>query len=99
MSAVPLNKFILDFFNELNISHVKYCHFKSNNNIVPALNGVDDLDLLIALDDIDEFNSVLAKFRFRMAFDRGEQATPYVFHFFRWTLTQAYWCIYTFIIS
>lgn len=82
MSAVRLNKFILDFFNELNISHVKYCHFKSNNNIVPALNGVDDLDLLIALDDIDEFNSVLAKFRFRIAFDRGEQATPYVFHFF-----------------
>ena len=77
-----LNEYILDFFNELNILKIRYCHFKSNNNLVPALNGVDDLDLLVSQEDIDAFNQALSKFGFRMAFDRGEKSTPYVFHFF-----------------
>ena len=40
-----MNKFILQMFRKLEEEGVKHCHFKSNNNLEPALNGVDDLDL------------------------------------------------------
>ena len=77
-----MNKYILRFFSELEEHDVKYCHFKSNNNLIPAVNGVDDLDLLIDPDSIDSFNEVLAKFGMRMAHDRSTVVTPFVYHFF-----------------
>ena len=66
-----MNKFILEFFNELNARNVEYCHFKSNNNLIPAVNGVDDLDLLLAPASLDIFSEIIAKFGIRMAHDRG----------------------------
>lgn len=77
-----MNSFILSFFDELNKKEVSYCHFKSNNNLIPAVNGVDDLDLLIGSEAVDTFNEVASKFGFRIANDRGKESTPYVYHYF-----------------
>jgi len=77
-----MNKFILEFFRELNDRNVEYCHFKSNNNLIPAVNGVDDLDLLLAPASLDIFSEIIAKFGIRMAHDRGKEPTPYVYHYF-----------------
>ena len=77
-----MNPFILSLFNEFNARKIKYCHFKSNNNLVPALNGVDDLDLLLDPSSLDAFSEVVATFGIRMAHDRGREPTPYVYHYF-----------------
>ena len=77
-----MNKFILSFFDAMSEAGISYCHFKSNNNLEPALNGVDDLDLLISENDVDHFNLTIATFGFRMATDRGDKPTPFVFHYF-----------------
>ena len=77
-----MNSYILELFDEFKAQKIKYCHFKSNNNLVPALCGVDDLDLLVSYDNIDQFNEVLASFRFRLATDRGVPPAPYVYHYF-----------------
>jgi thymidylate kinase len=77
-----MNSFILKLFNELNKREVPYCHFKSNNNLIPAVNGVDDLDLLLGPGAVDTFNEVISRFGFRMAHDRGKEPTPYVYHYF-----------------
>ena len=76
------NKFIFSLFNEFNARDVKYCHFKSNNNLVPAANGVDDLDLLLDPSSLDTFSEIIAAFGIRMAHDRGTEPTPYVYHYF-----------------
>tara|TARA_B110000444_G_C18345933_1_gene369481 strand:- start:269 stop:478 length:210 start_codon:yes stop_codon:yes gene_type:complete len=57
-----MNQFILSLFNEFNVRNIKYCHFKSNNNLVPAVNGVDDLDLLLDPSSLDAFSEVVAAF-------------------------------------
>ncbi|MEP5625730.1 MAG: hypothetical protein ABJP82_24415, partial [Hyphomicrobiales bacterium] len=77
-----MNEFILALFDDFHTEKIKYCHFKSNNNLEPALNGVDDLDLLVSQADKDRFMSIIAKRGFRLAHDRGEKPTPFVFHFF-----------------
>ncbi len=77
-----MNSFILKLFAELNSSDVEYCHFKSNNNLIPAVSGVDDLDLLLGSGSVDKFNEIISSFGFRMAHDRGTQPTPYVYHYF-----------------
>ena len=77
-----MNQFILTLFNEFNERNIKYCHFKSNNNLVPAVNGVDDLDLLLDPSSLDAFSEVVAGFGIRMAHDRGKEPTPYVYHYF-----------------
>ena len=77
-----MNAFILDLFKNFETENIEYCHFKSNNNLEPALCGVDDLDLLVGSGDFDKFSEVLSKFRFRLATDRGTPPTPYVYHYF-----------------
>ena len=77
-----MNLFILRLFEEFNRRDVKYCHFKSNNNLIPAVNGVDDLDLLVGPGCVDTFNEILSSFGYRMAHDRGKEPTPYVYHYF-----------------
>ncbi len=77
-----MNLFILKLFQEFNRRDVKYCHFKSNNNLIPAVNGVDDLDLLVGPGCVDTFNEILSSFGYRMAHDRGKEPTPYVYHYF-----------------
>ena len=77
-----MNKFILQMFRKLEEEGVKHCHFKSNNNLEPALNGVDDLDLLISQEHIDKFCSILSNLGFRQTVDRDSMPTPFVNHYF-----------------
>jgi len=77
-----MNAFILRLFGTFHDRNITYCHFKSNNNLVPALNGVDDLDLLVAKKDVDAFMQVLAEYGYRLASDRNAVPTPFVYHFF-----------------
>jgi thymidylate kinase len=77
-----MNKRILSFFKVLGKKKINYCHFKSNNNLKPALCGVDDLDLLVESDSTDSFMATIQEFGFRSACDRNSVPTPFVYHFF-----------------
>jgi thymidylate kinase len=77
-----MNKRILSFFAALSEKEITYCHFKSNNNLKPALEGIDDLDLLVKWANIDDFMGTVQEFGFRPAFDRHSVPTPFVYHFF-----------------
>ncbi len=77
-----MNEFILKIFDEFHKQKISYCHFKSNNKLVDALSGVDDLDLLVSQADRDKFLQVLVTNGFRIASDRGNAPTPYVSHFY-----------------
>lgn len=77
-----MNAFILNLFDTFSKRKVEYCHFKSNNNLVPALNGVDDLDVLVAWKDADKFMQIISEKGFRIATDRNSVPTPFVYHYF-----------------
>ena len=50
------------FFQKINESKISYVHWKSNTNIDKALNGIDDLDILVSRKDklkaLDLFNEL-----------------------------------------
>lgn len=77
-----MNDFIIQLFRSIESRGIRYCHFKSNNNLEPALSGVDDLDLLVAMQDKESFSAVVAQAGFRLATDRGLAAAPFVFHYY-----------------
>lgn len=77
-----MNDFIIQLFRDIESRGIRYCHFKSNNNLEPALSGVDDLDLLVAMQDKERFAAVVAEAGFRLATDRGLAAAPFVFHYY-----------------
>ena len=41
-----MNSFLRSLMSS--IKKISYCHFKSNNKLIEALSGVDDLDLLVS---------------------------------------------------
>ena len=51
---------VADFAARLDHAGVRYCHWKSNEAIGRSLQGINDLDLLIARRDATKFRSVLA---------------------------------------
>ena len=51
----------------LNQENIKYCHWKSNILLYDALDGYDDLDLLISRDDIYRFETIIYKLGFKEA--------------------------------
>jgi hypothetical protein len=77
-----MNAFILKLFDAFHWEGISYCHFKSNNNLRPALAGVDDLDLLVARADATRFIELIAAHGFKLATDRNSVPAPFVFHFF-----------------
>jgi thymidylate kinase len=56
-----------DLIDELSRESIKYCHWKSNLLLNDALDGYDDLDLLVARDDIAKFERVISKMGFKEA--------------------------------
>ncbi len=58
-----------DLIDELAKENIKYCHWKSNYLLDDALDGYDDLDLLVSRDDISKFEIVLLKLNFKEAID------------------------------
>lgn len=62
-------KIVRDFINKLNDEKILYCHWKSNQHVSDAFNGIDDIDMLIAQEDILKLNVVLNELgykRFRL---------------------------------
>lgn len=76
-----MNALVQSFLGELEQS-VKFCHFKSNNNLAQALNCIGDLDLIVDQNDFSNFFAVSAKWGFRLAKDQVSFTTPSVFHLF-----------------
>jgi thymidylate kinase len=53
------------FFDYLNDSQIRYCHWKSNLRLAKALEGKTDLDLLVDRDSQRRFEEALGKFPFK----------------------------------
>ena len=63
-------------------SNVKYCHWKSNFHLDNALNGDEDLDILVDLRDIDKFIKILQHLNFKKTISCLNIDQPGVYHFF-----------------
>jgi len=60
-----------DLINELNREDIKYCHWKSNLLLNDALDGYDDLDLLVSRDDIYKFEIIINRLGFKEASNKN----------------------------
>ena len=56
-----------DLIDGLKSKSINYCHWKSNLLLNEALNGYDDLDLLVKKEDIHRFEILLHKLGFKRA--------------------------------
>lgn len=77
-----MNKYIQNIFTEISDNGITYCHFKSNNNLIPAAQGVDDLDILVRTGDLNKFIKILNRNGFKLASDRNSVSSPFVYHYF-----------------
>jgi len=55
----------------LNKNDISYCHWKSNLLLDEALNGYDDLDLLVSKKDISKFESLIFSLGFKEASNKN----------------------------
>jgi thymidylate kinase len=69
-------KICQDFFNALNYSGIRYCHWKSNIRLEKSLSGKTDLDILIHKTDKDVFNKYLKKFLFKKIVSPPQKQYP-----------------------
>ncbi|MCK4440925.1 MAG: hypothetical protein KAU90_02900, partial [Sulfurovaceae bacterium] len=60
-----------DLINKLNKENIRYCHWKSNLLLDDALDGYDDLDLLVSRDDIYKFESLINQLGFKEATNKN----------------------------
>ncbi|HHD80765.1 MAG TPA: hypothetical protein ENK99_04070 [Campylobacterales bacterium] len=56
-----------DLIYKLNNENIRYCHWKSNLLLNDALDGYDDLDLLVSRDDIYKFEMLINQLGFKEA--------------------------------
>ncbi len=56
---------------KLDKHNIKYCHWKSNLLLNEALDGYDDLDLLVARGDIYRFEMLILSLGFKEASNRN----------------------------
>jgi thymidylate kinase len=66
----------------LNAQNIAYCHWKSNINLDRALNGDDDLDILVLCSDAEKFTAILNKLCFKEAKTQRGQNIPLVSHYY-----------------
>jgi thymidylate kinase len=60
-----------DLIDELNKENIRYCHWKSNLLLNDALDGYDDLDLLVNRDDIYKFEKLIIQLGFKEASNKN----------------------------
>ena len=60
-----------DLMNALKEEKISYCHWKSNLLLNEALNGHDDLDLLIKKGDVSRFESLIYALGFKQASNKN----------------------------
>ena len=80
MSNYPLD-LIKRLIKEIQTYDISYCHWKSNYSLEAALQGEDDLDLLVNRKDAQKFEAILAPLGFKQAKDII-QSVPSVVHFY-----------------
>jgi len=73
---------VAELVRALDRSATGYCHFKSNNTLSEALNGVGDLDFLVDEKRRDVFETVIARLGFVSAASRGGLSNPFVVHYY-----------------
>jgi thymidylate kinase len=75
-------KLIDSLMTELGIQNIRYCHWKSNNNLDAALAGETDVDLLVDSSRKRDFEAVLRALRFQKSVEPGWKVPPFVFHYY-----------------
>ena len=60
-----------DLINNLAKNNIHYCHWKSNLLLNEALNGYDDLDLLVNKEDIAKFEAIILEMGFKEGSNRN----------------------------
>jgi len=66
----------------LQTSEIRYCHWKSNINLGLAVEGVDDLDLLVLENDKEKFENLLVDCGFKQFSSAREHRTQGIFNFY-----------------
>lgn len=72
-SSLPL---IREFCLAMTAQQINYCHWKSNQAIDRTARGDNDLDLLVARNDIGKFTAILYQFGFKEAYAPEDQQMP-----------------------
>lgn len=60
---------VRNLIDRLNSEKILYCHWKSNQHVVNAFNGIDDIDMIVNNDDVLKLNIILNELgykRFRL---------------------------------
>lgn len=73
---------IHDLVAALDAAALSWCHWKSNINLVRAVKGEDDLDLLIAKDDRHQFEQILNRMGFCQFSSARESRTPGIYNYY-----------------
>jgi thymidylate kinase len=81
VAAGPL-QLITDLCEALERNGVRYCHWKSTDALDRSSSGENDLDLLIAEDDVSRFEAILKEFGFVEATVPSSQRQPGIRHFY-----------------
>lgn len=68
--------------DELSQTGIRYCHWKSNNNLELTLNGVNDLDLLIHRKDRQRFIEIIFKLGFKRTADPSLPFIPGIANYY-----------------
>lgn len=68
------------FLESLDERNVRYCHWKSNIRLQDALEGAEDIDLLVDRRDSDQLHFALAENEFKIALSSSGIGHPAVFH-------------------
>ncbi len=58
---------IIRLVEELNLNNIRFCHFKSNEHIEAAVNGMTDLDILFDISSQNDIDRILRKVGFLKA--------------------------------
>ncbi len=73
---------ITRLFDSFHSQGLVYCHWKSNRNLEKALNGEEDLDLLISRDSVDGVNMSLISLGFKMASQPAAEQSYSIYHYY-----------------
>jgi thymidylate kinase len=79
--AIPaIKEPIRKLFATLEMSRVRYCHWKSNIRLEQTLAGTQDIDLLVDRRDAQVFHAILLEIGFKFAESHAGLGHPGVFH-------------------
>ncbi|MDR0647060.1 MAG: hypothetical protein LBF43_01330 [Puniceicoccales bacterium] len=66
-----------------NHAKINYCHWKSNNHLDSALQGDDDLDVLVIPSDLPKLKSILLQNEFIEMYTPMSRYQPGIYHFYK----------------